>query len=916
MTTPAALPQPFLPLSSPQASLETVGGKGLNLSKLARAGFPVPDGFLIPTPVYQEYVEHNHLAPEIRAALQELDAASAGELTAASEAIRMLFAEGNIPPGFPGALEIAWRWLGAGPVAVRSSATAEDLPDLSFAGQQDTYLNVIGVQALQEAVLKCWSSLWTGRAIGYRVRNGIPQDDVSLAVVVQKMVPGRASGVLFTANPLNGLRSQVVIDATLGLGEALVGGQVEPDHYVVTFGENADLQKSLGSKAVVIEGKTEGGVVSRETDASARQALPDEHILQLARLGKDVEALYGFPQDIEWAYLPVDDERSTRDGLYILQSRPVTSLYPLPEGMPQEPLKVLIGFHTLQGILEPITPLGQDLLKLILTRAGHLFDLDYTLESQTAFSSAGERLWINVTAILRHPFGHKVSPRLIKVADPGISRAFGELVQDERLAPRKSQPSLISIWRFVKFILPILTRIAKTLRTPDRQRKKVDELFASRVSSLQASLQERGNMWADYSQRVGLIRQIQDLFADLVIPKGVPVVASGAIPFFGILQRYAKEVAEEIGDERYHSIHMEIARGLPNNVTTEMDLELWETAKKIRREPASANLFERTTAGELADGYLAGSLPLTAQDAVAEFLQKYGMRGLGEIDVGRPRWREDPAHILQVLQSYLRIDDPEMAPDRVFERGAEAAQRAAELLEEQVRKLRFGRFKARLVRFAASRYRAVAGMREAPKFAIIRVFGVLRQGLLESGEDLVDTGWLSECDDLFYMTIAELETSAANGKITAQMRESIRQRRAVRQREMRRKQIPRVMLSDGWAFYEGVAAPAEGGSAIVGDPVSPGVVEGTVRVVLDPQKAQLEPGEILVCPGTDPAWTPLFLAAGGLVMEVGGMMTHGSVVAREYGIPAVVGVHQATTRLRTGQVIRVDGSTGEVTAIE
>ncbi len=914
MPPPASLPQPFIPLNSHHATLETVGGKGLNLSRLVRAGFPVPDGFLIPTSAYQEYVRHNHLDSRIKAELQELGAASAGELTAASEKIRALFTADTILPELADALEGGWRWLDGDPVAVRSSATAEDLPELSFAGQQDTYLNVVGAEALQEAVVKCWSSLWTARAIGYRARNGIPHEEIALAVVVQKMVPSQSSGVLFTANPLNGLRSQVVIDATLGLGEALVSGQVEPDHYVVNPVEGTILQKALGSKSLVIRGKDGGGVVSREADASDRQALPDGAILQLAQMGKEIESLYGFPQDIEWAYLPEGEEQKTGK-IYILQSRPITSLFPLPEDMPPEPLKVLVGLHTVQGILEPITPLGQDLLKSILTHAGDLFDLNYTLETQSAFFSAGERLWINTTAILRNPIGHRAAPEVIKFIDPGVSRAYKELVKDERLTPGKFRPRLKSIWRFAKFLIPIVYRVGKAYRSPDKQRQKVTRAFDDRVAAAQSSLKAHGELWVDYSNRVGLIRQIQDLFTDPVIPEGVPLVMAGMAPFFGILQRYAYQVAEVTGEEHYRTLHMEVARGLPNNVTTEMDLELWETAKRIQRDSTSAVLFGQATAEELSENYLTGSLPPQAQSAVADFLQRYGMRGLGEIDIGRPRWSEDPVHILQVLQSYLRIDNSGMAPDAVFERGGEAAQRAAALLEDQVRKLRFGRLKARLVRFAVSRYRAVAGMREAPKFVIIRIMGVLRHALLQSGEELVNAGMISECDDLFFLTIDELESSAADRQITPQMRDAIQQRRAVRQREMRRVQIPRVMLSDGRAFYEGVAAPAEDSEIILGDPVSPGVAEGPVRVVLDPQATQLEPGEILVCPGTDPAWTPLFLAAGGLVMEVGGMMTHGSVVAREYGIPAVVGVDQATKRLHTGQIIRVDGSTGEIEVI-
>jgi pyruvate,water dikinase len=321
----------------------------------------------------------------------------------------------------------------------------------------------------------------------------------------------------------------------------------------------------------------------------------------------------------------------------------------------------------------------------------------------------------------------------------------------------------------------------------------------------------------------------------------------------------------------------------------------------------------------LAQDYLAGRLPVVAQMAVAIFMHQYGMRGPGEIDIGRPRWREAPEPLMQVLQSYLVIDDTAAAPDRVFARGVAHAGEAAQQLEAAVAALPRGRVKARLVRWAVARYRALAGMREAPKFFAVRMLGIVRQGLLDSGAALAAAGLLQQVDDLFFLKVRELQEIAARRELGPALRATIAERRAVRAHEMRRKQLPRVLLSDGVAYYEGVrsqAAPVEGAETLAGDPVSPGVAEGVVHIVFSPNGVQLAPGEILVCPGTDPAWTPLFLAAGGLVTEVGGMMTHGSVVAREYGIPAVVGVHEATSRLHSGQRVRVDGMAGVVTVLE
>jgi pyruvate,water dikinase len=290
------------------------------------------------------------------------------------------------------------------------------------------------------------------------------------------------------------------------------------------------------------------------------------------------------------------------------------------------------------------------------------------------------------------------------------------------------------------------------------------------------------------------------------------------------------------------------------------------------------------------------------------------MRGIGEIDLGAPRWREEPGDIIGTVKTYVALDNPAAAPDVVFTQGISAAREAinrlARLLDDGTRG---GRARARQARFAVSRIRGMFGARETPKFTIIRIFGLIREGLLASGADLVAAGQFKRADDIFFLRLAELE--AVWEQSAGEVNKLVRGRRAAYDRELGRRQVPRIILSDGETFYHGVTHGAPEG-AIVGSPVSSGMAQGRVRVVFDPQHAGLQQGEILVCPGTDPAWTPLFLTAGGLVTEVGGMMTHGSVIAREYGIPAVVGVHAATTRLVTGQLVRLDGSSGVIEVLE
>jgi pyruvate,water dikinase len=396
-----------------------------------------------------------------------------------------------------------------------------------------------------------------------------------------------------------------------------------------------------------------------------------------------------------------------------------------------------------------------------------------------------------------------------------------------------------------------------------------------------------------------------------LLPRFIPLFGPG----IGMLNLLTRLTTDNAGtDHGLSMLALDVTRGLPNNVTTEMDLALWAAAKQIRADADSLNEFTKANAASLAARYLAGTLPGAAQKAVTGFMTRYGMRGVGEIDIGLPRWRDDPIPVMQTLQSYLQITYEEAAPDLLFARGQKTAEAAIEQLAAAARKQHGGFIREKMVRFAARRVRVLMGVREAPKFYAVRMIAIAREQLLLSGREFVEAGIFERVEDIFFLTIPELEALAR--REARDWKAAIAGHRASYEREQRRRQVPRVLVSDGRTFYEGIGAETDTGEVITGSPVSAGVVEGVVHVVFDPHESQLAPGEILVCPGTDPAWTPLFMAAAGLVMEVGGMMTHGSVVAREFGIPAVVGVHQATSRLKMGQKIRVDGTTGKIKVLE
>ena len=889
-----------------KGDLALAGGKAANLGELIRGGLPVPPGFCILTDAYREVIRRQGLDEKMPAIIRRIEQPAPEMLEKAAAEIRGLFLSAAVPREIADPVRAAYRELGSGEdtaVAVRSSATAEDLPEMSFAGQQETFLNVIGPDALLRAVTECWASLWTARAIGYRMRNGIPADGLALAVAVQRMIPAECSGVLFTADPLSGSRRETVIDAAFGLGEAIVSGKVEPDHYIVRAGEERIIKKTLGAKALEIRGLPGGGTETRAADASRRQALADAQILELARLGARARELFSGPQDIEWAL--------AGGKFFLLQSRPITSLFPVPAELEGGPLKTLFSFGAVQGMLDPMTPLGRDSMRMIFAIGARIFGVRLTVETQAILYEAGERLWIDFTPVLRNPIGRRIMPYVMSMVEPSIGQALRQIQDEPALQPGRAPISPRAAFRLARFIAPMGRNLALNLLAPRTRREYI---VAGGERLLEEMDRRIAALAGDRRRRLALAADLLPGMADGELPRKLLLFVSGVAAgmaswnYVNLIARKAMEDPAERG--RIQDLILQITRGMPYNPTTEMDLALWEMARDIRRDAQARRAVENGRAEELAALFVEGKLPAAVMRTVERFLEIYGGRGLGEIDIGRERWAEDPTHVFEMLINFLQIEDEDRAPDAVFARSARSAEQAVDELAAAVRGTRGGRIKARLVRLFAGRARQLMGARESPKFFAVRMMYKIRRELLRIGREFAAAGELERADDLFYLTTAELRAFAEGaGRPWWEM---IAQRREAHRREIRRRQIPRLLLSDGRAFYEGIsdASPADG--RIVGSPVSPGVAEGRVRVVRDPRTAGLQPGEILVCPGTDPSWTPLFLSAGALVMEVGGMMTHGSVVAREYGIPGVVGVNAATTRLKTGQRVRVDGSRGVV----
>jgi rifampicin phosphotransferase len=697
------------------------------------------------------------------------------------------------------------------------------------------------------------------------------------------MVDAKVAGVLFTADPVIGTRGRTVIDASPGLGEAVVSGAVNPDHIVV----DADgVHVTPGDKAVQVRPLPGGGVERVPVTDAAGSCLTDEQAVALAALGRRVEEHFGAPQDIEWA-LDADGEQ------WLTQARPITTLHPLPAPS-GDGLRVLFCASLAQGLTRPVTPMGLSGVRVVAATASALaFGVPVAdpVTGPPAFRTAGGRAFIDITPALRSAPGRTILPRALDMMESRSAVVLRALSADPRLAPTTTSwaPFVRRLVRtLVRFRVPVLMALA--LLRPDAARRRVERV-GDRVRALtsappEATPEER------LDRAVHVLRQ-----AFPVMPRTVPAAGAGFL-MLGAAQKIAGR------DLDAGAVH-DVLRSLPHNSTTEMDLRLWALARKLRGDPASAAVLREIPPDELARRYRDGVLPPALESGLTAFLLRHGHRAVAEIDIGMPRWSEDPRHVLGVLANYLRLDDPALAPDAVFARGAEAADAAVAAAVERVRG--HSRLRAAALRFALGRVRSLTGLREEHKDYLIRIFAHVRSLLTAVGTELATRGLLDRADDVFFLDLAEARAALAG----ADLRETVAARRAEYDRELRRRRVPRVLLSDG-TEPEAVALPTDVEGALVGTAASAGTVTAPARVVLDPVGAHLEPGEILVAPSTDPGWTPLFLTAGGLVMEMGGPNSHGAVVAREYGIPAVVGVADATTRITTGDEVTVDGAAGVV----
>ena len=863
--------------------LPLVGGKGANLGELTHAGFPIPSGFCVTTIAFEQFVAACTESEEIYAQLDSVTD-DLEEARRVGQYVRETLLAVPIPSFIEDAVRKAWQTAGVDAAyAVRSSATAEDLPDASFAGQQDTYLNVIGEEALFDAVRRCWVSLFTDRAILYRVENNFNHREVQLSVVVQQMVMSELSGILFTADPLTGHRHTASIDASFGLGEALVSGLVSPDAYRVDKRSMTIIDREIADKQIAIYPEKEGGVRQVKLTAVQRTqtVLSDQQIIKLAELGSRVEAHYGTPQDIEWAM--ADGE------LFLLQARPITSLYPI-EGLQSADgsLHVYFSVGSQQMMTNVMSPLGMSGMATVLP----LGKPDGELETAVLKPSGGH-LFADLTHPMRHPIFSRVVPRVLSQFDALAPEMLNRVTQ----RPEFQKPHNIKLrLTGLRIGLGIISNVLANLFWRDLTNfpQKATEFINEGIKKRKKIIEEVDTPQGKVQATIDGIRSLPE-----IVISWIPVAIAGIA---------ATQMIKRVGQGRVDSDALDsFDLALPGNVVTEMNLAIGDLADLARQSPQLVSMFENLE--DDSKHFLMEARPLKDTlpffEAWDRFLVQYGSRGSAEIDIKALRWYEEPLPVLQVIASFLQQETGRHRSqhnDLIAKR-----EMAKETIIKTVQSVPFGWFRSRILRRMLHVSAHGIVLREHHKFTLVEMLRVAKEILKEIGTQYVAEGKLSHRDDLYYFRWPEL-LAFANGNLP-NSGDLIAQRRADFNKH-ENLTPPAVLTSDGETpivKYNVEDAP-EG--ALIGNPVSPGVVEGIARVIRDPQAETLRPGEILVAPFTDPGWTPLFINAGGLIMEVGGAMTHGSVVAREYGIPAIVGVTDATTNIQSGQRIRVDGNRG------
>lgn len=867
----------IIPFSQIEKSrIATAGGKGANLGELTAAGFPVPHGFVLTTVAYDEFVKTHNLQQQIVELARAVSADVPQSSEETSQKIKQLFVEADVPAEIVAAVTTAYQELGGMPVAVRSSATAEDLPTASFAGQQDTFLNVQGQDALLEAIKNCWASLWTARAITYRIRQGIDPEAVSLAVVVQEMIVAEAAGILFTANPLNGDRDQLVINATWGLGEAIVGGQVTPDTVVVDKATGAVISTEIASKTmmtVLTARGTEEQVVPG--DKRNRAVLEEQTAADLAQLGAKIEAHYQRPMDIEWAI--------AAEEIFITQARPITTLPPPPlKDVTWEspiPDSIWMRRQIVEHMPEPLSPLFADLYVAqgLAQSAGALFDMMTRV--------AGVE--IRFDKFMPYGFATTIN-------------GFGYTTANYNVSPK---------------MLMVYARLRRLLKQPEL------DWEGTVLPGYQAQIDRWGSLDLQTATDDQLLAGIRELSA-----------ADSAYWFGSMLNLIFSRSVDTLFDKLLKSFLVRSALPKPglgssaflrgfDSRALDAQSYLESLAQTVSQSAGMRELVLKTPAADLLSTLANHPQGQPVLAGIHHYLGEYGHQ-FYNLDYVTPTQSEDPLPILlsfrELVKSPLEIDTRMRQEQMAAGREALVEQTAAAL----------NPISRRLFRWAWKWTKRYAPYREEIMFYVGAAWPTVRKLAAELGARLTAADIIANPADIYYLNSGEIATaikSQAEVLDVPNHEQTVQARRDLRDARMKLTPLPKVPEQSAikmGPFRLKMLEPTPQevvaqGATLDGFPVSTGRVVAPASVIHDAADFdQMRPNTILVCTTTTPAWTPLLSQAAGLVTDVGGALAHGSIVAREYGIPAVMGTGVATKRIQSGMMLELDGDAGTVTLLD
>ena len=859
-------------------SIPIVGGKGANLGELSTIkGIKVSDGFCISTDGYREAFSDNVELSTLLDSLSHLQADDTEQIAAFGSQIRDIILDLQFPTDIESEIDNHLKLLGENSAyAVRSSATAEDLPTASFAGQHDSFLNIIGKESIIKNVIKCWASLFTTRAIIYRIQNNFDHRKVYLSVIVQRMVIPRASGVMFTADPITSNRNLLTINACYGLGEALVSGHASADYYSVRDG--VIVEKNIPAKTMAIYPTNTGGTEERniEDDHSNAQILTDEQIIQLESIGRQIESHYSYPQDIEWCLCD--------DGFIIVQSRTITTLYPLPVVESGENHVFLSSGH-LQMMTAPMKPLGIYFFCSVI--------------GNPPYQEIGGRVYLDLTSDLATPIGRLLTKKLLGIiGDSLLTNAIIKITKNkEYIRTLKKGKNKVFNTSNNSGVLSILINAIRIYRenNPDIIKGFIDDEQKS-IDKMEQEIENLSGgdlfkfIYQDHEGRRTKIMQ--------------PPNAGAMTAVMLSTSRFNKKLKKWLGVENAADT---IIQSLPNSVTLDTGLTLLDVADVVRRYPKVIEYFKNANDDTFFEDIARLDGGKAVCESIRDYLDLYGMRCSGDIDITVPRWSEQPTTLIPLILNNIKNFEPNYRQMK-FEQGILDSERKIQEYVDLVKEKSGGKRKAKSVKRIASLIRNYIGYREYPKFSYMKRYFIYKQALRKEASKLLSAGIIKELDDIYFLYFEEFREVVKTRKLDYSIITTRKDQDAFYE-----KLTPQRVITSNGDVIEGQYDKSDyPQGALIGINVSSGVIEGRARVITSMEKANFEDGDILVTTFTDPSWTPIFVSIKGLVTEVGGLTTHGAVIAREYGLPAVVSIENATKLIKDGDRIRLNGDIGYV----